>query len=391
MLELPNFTGLEHEKFKVPIRNWENLESLTLKSRWNTIQILREIDIHCKNFVSLSFKKTDIGESEALAIVTNVPNIKSLTLKQCDIKGVDLVKILKGCNRLSYFDISYCSVCNIDDSEMLELASRIATVKYIPPEREQTVFGDRLTLGACFRRLYELVKPLSFSLSAILAYKPPSENFFKRLSSVPLEDFIKLIPYFAPSSPLHTLALLMEHFTDPSQGQGIPPNTEQGSSVGDAPNPLAEVRSIEILDSEVELARICLPPGVEDKTRDIEKYTEAPGQEKRACYYKPGEVCFYEAAFEHGLRFPMDNHVRELLVIMDLAVAQVSPNMWSCLIGSMLISMAISARSHNITIEEFISFFQPKDSGGKNKDVFNCPIRSEALKIIYGLPDSIPN
>ncbi|KAM7488841.1 hypothetical protein LguiB_026325 [Lonicera macranthoides] len=154
MLELPNFTGLEHEKFKVPIRNWENLESLTLKSRWNTIQILREIGIHCKNFASLSFKKTDIGESEALAIVTNVPNIKSLTLKQCEIKGVDLVKILKGCNRLSYFDISYCSVCNIDDSEMLELASRIATVKYIPPERELTVFGDRLTLGTCFRRLY---------------------------------------------------------------------------------------------------------------------------------------------------------------------------------------------------------------------------------------------
>ncbi|KAM7528831.1 hypothetical protein LguiB_032241 [Lonicera macranthoides] len=48
----------------------------------------------------------------------------------------------------------------------------------------------------------------------------------------------------------------------------------------------------------------------------------ALGLEERACYYRPGEVCFYESSFEHGLRFPMDNHIRKLLVTMDLAPVQ---------------------------------------------------------------------
>ncbi|KAM7493290.1 hypothetical protein LguiB_027899 [Lonicera macranthoides] len=45
----------------------------------------------------------------------------------------------------------------------------------------------------------------------------------------------------------------------------------------------------------------------------------APGPEEQACCYRPGEVCFYESAFVHGLRFLIDNHVKELLVAMDLA------------------------------------------------------------------------
>lgn len=107
-----------------------------------------------------------------------------------------------------------------------------------------------------------------------MAYKPPSENSFKRFSSVPLGDFIKFVPYVVPSSPIHTLALLMKHFTSQTQGQKNPPNIEHGSSVGDVPNPTAGVRSIKILDSEGELARICLPPCVSNDMKDIEKYTE---------------------------------------------------------------------------------------------------------------------
>ncbi|KAM7486034.1 hypothetical protein LguiA_002043 [Lonicera macranthoides] len=125
---------------------------------------------------------------------------------------------------------------------------------------------------------------------------------------------------------------------------------------GGVPNPISDMKSIEILDSEGELARI----------PDLVKI-RAPGLEERACYYRPREVCFYEAAFEHGLRFPLDDHVRELLATMDLVPAQVSPNMRSCLIGLVLIFRAISIGSHDISIEEFISLFQPKDSGGKNK------------------------
>ncbi|KAM7506983.1 hypothetical protein LguiA_017436 [Lonicera macranthoides] len=255
----------------------------------------------------------------------------------------------------------------------------------------------------------ELLKPSLTTFSITLAYKPSLDHSLKRFLSVSLTDFIHRVSYFAPTTSLHTLALFMDHFTHHSQNLDSPTGTEQGSSVrnesslvGNVPI-LPEVRSIKIVDSKEKVACIFLPPPVSNDAQDIKKYTEylsalafcipltffapdipnfkkkyqipdsvrirAPVQEERACYYRPGEVCFYEDAFEHGLRFPMDDHVRELLVTMDLAPTQ----------------------SHEISVEEFITLFQHKDSGGKNKGVFNCPSRLGFSKIIFGLPDSVSN
>ncbi|KAM7473120.1 hypothetical protein LguiB_020363 [Lonicera macranthoides] len=47
-----------------------------------------------------------------------------------------------------------------------------------------------------------------------------------KFSSVSLVDFIEHIPYFAPTTSLHTLAFLMDHFTSHGQNLEIPPNTE---------------------------------------------------------------------------------------------------------------------------------------------------------------------
>ena len=100
----------------------------------------------------------------------------------------------------------------------------------------------------------------------------------------------------------------------------------------------------------------------------------APGPEERACLYRPGEVCFYEVAFKHGLRFPMDDHVRELLVTLDLAPAQLAPNKWSCLVGAVLIFKAISVGNHDISMEEFITLFQPNDSGWEGQRSPQLPL-----------------
>ena len=35
--------------------------------------------------------------------------------------------------------------------------------------------------------------------------------------------------------------------------------------------------------------------------------------EDRACHFFPGEICFYEAAFSCGLRFPVHPFIMELL------------------------------------------------------------------------------
>ncbi|KAM7485796.1 hypothetical protein LguiA_001805 [Lonicera macranthoides] len=136
-LELPSLVELDHNQHgklntvKDLICKWKNLESLTLESRQEMTDILEQIGIHCKSFVSLSIKGTCISYYEASAIVKHIPNIESLSLRQCDIKGADLVAILKGCNQLSSFDISCCNVKNRDDGEILELASCISTVKYL--------------------------------------------------------------------------------------------------------------------------------------------------------------------------------------------------------------------------------------------------------------------
>ena len=38
-----------------------------------------------------------------------------------------------------------------------------------------------------------------------------------------------------------------------------------------------------------------------------------PSDEDRACHFFPGEICFYEAAFSCGLRFPIHPFIMELL------------------------------------------------------------------------------
>ena len=51
-----------------------------------------------------------------------------------------------------------------------------------------------------------------------------------------------------------------------------------------------------------------------------------PHEEERACHFSPEEVCFYEAAFQCGLRFPIHPFIRELLNHFNIAPGQLMPN-----------------------------------------------------------------
>ena len=51
-----------------------------------------------------------------------------------------------------------------------------------------------------------------------------------------------------------------------------------------------------------------------------------PHEEERACHFSPREVCFYEAAFLSGLRFPVHPFIMELLGHFDIAPGQLMPN-----------------------------------------------------------------
>ncbi|KAM7470300.1 hypothetical protein LguiA_008483 [Lonicera macranthoides] len=173
-------------------------------------------------------------------------------------------------------------------------------------------------------------------------YGPPSDNSFKRFSRVPLENFKKLIPHFAPSTPLHSLALFMEHFTSQGLNQEILPQEEARSSSSAAPITIPQHRTISILDSDELVTTIFLPPTVPlrriKRTSALCRYVSllihffaADIPIFRARYYTPASVMirapnlitnyrclFYESAFERGLQFPMDDHLKELLASFNL-------------------------------------------------------------------------
>lgn len=200
-----------------------------------------------------------------------------------------------------------------------------------------------------------------------MAYRSPLEHSFRRFSSVSLVILLQNAHIFAPSTHLFTITRLIAHLTDQPQNlkpSDVPVEVKAGPSTGSTSTSSFNVRTIDIINSEDQIARIFLPPPVQSTNKDIKNYLEylsslsafkikssfsfvdipllkhkyqihdtvkirAPGPEERTYYYHNGEVCFYEIAFEHGLRFPMEDHICELLVTMDLAPAQLSPNMWA--------------------------------------------------------------
>ncbi|BBG93344.1 hypothetical protein Prudu_001325, partial [Prunus dulcis] len=82
------------------IGKWKDLEELFMASSIGIEKTLSEIGIHCKNFWRLHVGNAYICNTEALAIVKLVPNVKHLSLRQADIERDNLVTILQGCKEL---------------------------------------------------------------------------------------------------------------------------------------------------------------------------------------------------------------------------------------------------------------------------------------------------
>ena len=47
----------------------------------------------------------------------------------------------------------------------------------------------------------------------------------------------------------------------------------------------------------------------------------------------PKMVCFFEAAFDNGLRFPLHPFIKSVLQHFNVCTSQLSPNFWSILVG----------------------------------------------------------
>ena len=86
-----------------------------------------------------------------------------------------------------------------------------------------------------------------------------------------------------------------------------------------------------------------------------------PHGEERACYFLPGEVCFYEASFQCGLRFLVHPFIMELLNHFNIALRKLMPNSRRIVISYMEIWMAV-IEGDMITVDEFTYLYCLKES-----------------------------
>ena len=81
-----------------------------------------------------------------------------------------------------------------------------------------------------------------------------------------------------------------------------------------------------------------------------------PREEDQACHLFPGEVCFYEAAFQCGLRFPVHPFLMELLDRFGIAPRQLMPNSWRIEVSCMGIWL-VAIDEDMIKVDELVYLY----------------------------------
>ena len=57
----------------------------------------------------------------------------------------------------------------------------------------------------------------------------------------------------------------------------------------------------------------------------------------------PKMVCFFEVAFENGLRFPLHPFIKRVLQHFNVCPSQLSPNFWGVLVGLLVVFLGTEA------------------------------------------------
>ena len=86
-----------------------------------------------------------------------------------------------------------------------------------------------------------------------------------------------------------------------------------------------------------------------------------PSEEEWACHFFLGEVCFYEAVFLCGLRFPVHPFVMELLGHFGITYGQLIPNSWRIVVSIIGIWLA-ATDSDMIKVDKLVYLYRLKAS-----------------------------
>uniref|UniRef100_A0A2N9F733 Uncharacterized protein n=1 Tax=Fagus sylvatica TaxID=28930 RepID=A0A2N9F733_FAGSY len=112
-----------------------------------------------------------------------------------------------------------------------------------------------------------------------------------------------------------------------------------------------------------------------------------PESDEVACSSRYGDVAFYEADFNAGVRFPLQPLMRELLDRLNLAPGQLAPNAWRTVVGSMVMWKVLSGGKDDLTVDELLFCYKPCQISA-SKGFWTLSMRQRGLKLIVGNPSS---
>jgi hypothetical protein len=84
-----------------------------------------------------------------------------------------------------------------------------------------------------------------------------------------------------------------------------------------------------------------------------------PESDEVACSSKYGDVAFYEADFNAGVRFPLQPLMRELLACLNISPGQLAPNAWRTVVACMVMWKVLSDGKDDLTVDELYFVISP--------------------------------
>ena len=97
----------------------------------------------------------------------------------------------------------------------------------------------------------------------------------------------------------------------------------------------------------------------------------------------PGMVCFFEVAFDNGLRFPLHPFIKEVLQHFHICPSQLAPNGWGILVGLLVFFRDRGLSVPNVAL--LLYLFNPTATA---EGFIYFPRRSGAPLVISDLPSS---
>ena len=97
----------------------------------------------------------------------------------------------------------------------------------------------------------------------------------------------------------------------------------------------------------------------------------------------PGMVCFFEVAFDNGLRFPLHPFIKEVLQHFHICPSQLAPNGWGILVGLLVFFRDRGLGVPNVAL--LLYLFNPTATA---EGFIYFPKRSGAPLVISDLPSS---